>query len=216
MNSRPKLTGISKFKNNITSKLRRNFNSGLPSGVRYYTNQQGHLEYKKEVSQETIDKLNEIQTELDNLIKSIDKNKYEIREITNLKENYELYSVIMNDPTRDFANRKQSLIELLSNIDWETIIRFFKTNKSKLEYKNTIKLIYQFLMQLQTGEIICRVSANHVEIELANKLIGISQRIQKEYIQTATGKIKKSRKPKKPRKHTLVKKERKKKSTIKN
>lgn len=212
MSSRPKLTGtLSRGIKKFTSKFR----PGSPSSVRWYTNRLGHKVLDNRVPQKTIDKLNEIDQNLQRIMVDINTYNNEIEEITNLKKNYTLYRVIMNDPTRDFANRKQSLIKLLSNIDWETIISFFKTNISNPEYKNTIKLIYQFLMQLQTGEIISQVSGNDVEIELAKKLIGVSQRIQ-----TATGKIKKSRKPKKPKKpkkHTLVKKKkRKKKSTIKN
>lgn len=49
MSSISKLKGISKL-NNITSKLRRKFGYDLSTGVKYYTNKQGHQEYNREVS----------------------------------------------------------------------------------------------------------------------------------------------------------------------
>lgn len=130
--------------------------------------------------------------------------KNEIPEITKLKEASSLYTRILNDPNTDFDNRKQELMEKLNNIDWETIIRFFKTNS---EYEKIIRLIYEFIQQLQTGDIIALNSVDNYENCVSKKLLDVSREILDYHIQKrGTGKIKKPKKPRKPRKHTLVKK----------
>lgn len=220
MSSRPKLTStLSRGINKFTSKFR----PGSPSSVRWYTNRLGHKMLDNRVPQKTIDKLNEIRRELDNILHQKTLFEYQVQEITKLKIQFEFYERINpnKDSTGVFNIKKKKIMKELSNIDWETIIYFYKKNINNSEYKTIIRLIYEFAQLLQTGDVITLNSVDEYENDLSQELVNVSREILYCHIQNieqkrGRGKIKKPKKPKKPKKHTLVKKKkRKKKSTIK-
>lgn len=207
MNSRSQSRGISKSKQGSIS----------------YYDRKGSWTCKASIPQKTIDKLTQIQKELDNKLDDKTLIEYQVYEITRLKNAFTLYDSIdpNNDLDLDLDNKKQKLMEKLYNIDWKLIIYFYKKNINNSEYKTIIRLIYEFAQLLQTGDVITLNSVDEYENDLSQELVNVSRKILYCYIQNieqkrGRGKIKKPKKPKKAKKHTLVKKKkRKKKSTIK-